>query len=51
MNNFDAVKVKDQLVEWIRNWFKGNGDGCNAVSGGCIKLATIVSPVWTIVSA
>ena len=38
MNNFDAVKVKDQLVQWIRNWFKENGDGCNAViglSGGC----------------
>ena len=41
MNNFDAVKVKDQLVEWIRNWFKENGDGCNAViglSGGCDSI-------------
>ena len=37
MNNFDAVKVKGQLVQWIRNWFKENGDGCNAIimsSGG-----------------
>lgn len=35
--NFDAKKVKNDLVEWIRNWFEENGPGCNAVvaiSGG-----------------
>lgn len=30
---FDAQKVKDQIVEWIRNWFEENGRGCNAVLG------------------
>lgn len=33
MNEFDAVKIKNQCVEWIRNWFSENGDGCNAVIG------------------
>ena len=35
--SFDAVKVKNDVVEWIRNWFEENGPGCNAVvaiSGG-----------------
>lgn len=34
---FDAKKVKDQVVEWIRKFFEENGPGCNAVvaiSGG-----------------
>ena len=30
---FDAVKVKDQCVAWIRNFFEENGPGCNAVVG------------------
>ncbi|MBP3202765.1 MAG: NAD(+) synthase [Bacteroidales bacterium] len=30
---FDAVKVKDQCVRWIRDWFEENGKGCNAVLG------------------
>jgi len=30
---FDAVKVKDQCVAWIRDWFSENGPGCNAVLG------------------
>lgn len=30
---FDAKKTKDQLVEWIRNWFAQNGPNCNAVIG------------------
>ena len=30
---FDAVKVKDQAVEWIREFFRQNGEGCNAVVG------------------
>ena len=34
---FDAKKVKDGEVQWIRGWFEENGPGCNAVvaiSGG-----------------
>lgn len=30
---FDAVKVKNDIVEWIREWFAHNGLGCNAVIG------------------
>lgn len=30
---FDAVKVKDQCVEWIREFFRENGPDCNAVVG------------------
>ena len=30
---FDAVKVKDACVQWIRDWFEENGKGCNAVLG------------------
>ena len=30
---FDAQKVKDQIVEWIRGWFEENGKGCSAVLG------------------
>lgn len=30
---FDAVKVKDACVEWIREFFENNGKGCNAVVG------------------
>ncbi len=30
---FDAKKVKDECVEWIRKFFDENGKGCNAVLG------------------
>lgn len=30
---FDAVKVKNEIVEWIRAWFEENGKGCSAVLG------------------
>ncbi|MDF2820124.1 MAG: synthetase [Clostridiales bacterium] len=30
---FDAKKVKDDVVEWIRNWFDENGKGCLAIVG------------------
>lgn len=30
---FNAKKVKDDLIQWIRDWFKENGPGCNAVVG------------------
>ena len=34
---FDAKKVKDDIIKWIRDWFEVNGKGCNAIvaiSGG-----------------
>lgn len=30
---FDAVKVKNDCVQWIRDWFNKNGSDCNAVIG------------------
>lgn len=30
---FDAIKVKNDCVQWIRDWFEENGPGCNAVIG------------------
>lgn len=30
---FDAVKVKNDCVQWIRDWFEENGKDCNAVIG------------------
>ena len=30
---FDAIKVKDQCVAWIQNFFRDNGPDCNAVIG------------------
>ncbi len=30
---FDAVKVKNDCVKWIRDFFEENGKGCNAVIG------------------
>ena len=41
---FDAKKVKEELVQWIRYWFDHNGPECNAVigiSGG--KDSTVVA--------
>ena len=33
MDNFDAIKVKNNCVAWIRDWFEHNGPNCNAVIG------------------
>ena len=30
---FDAVKVKNDCVQWIRDWFEVNGKDCNAIIG------------------
>ena len=30
---FDAVKVKNDCVQWIKDWFEENGPGCCAVVG------------------
>lgn len=41
---FDAVKVKNDCVQWIRDWFEVNSKDCNAVigiSGG--KDSTVVA--------
>lgn len=32
-NEFDAKKMIDDIVEWIRQFFEENGKGCNAVIG------------------
>lgn len=31
--SFNAKKVKDDIVQWINEWFQINGNGCNAVVG------------------
>ena len=31
--NFDATKVRKDIVKWIQEWFNANGPGCNAVLG------------------
>jgi NAD+ synthase len=33
MANFDAMKVKNDCIAWIRDWFEHNGKNCNAVIG------------------
>lgn len=45
MAEFDAVKVKNELVEWIRNWFEVNGKGCNAIVGisGGVDSSTVAA--------
>ena len=30
---FNAEKVKNECIEWIREFFKNNGDDCKAVVG------------------
>ena len=30
---FDAHAIKESCVDWTRNWFRENGDGCNAIVG------------------
>ena len=40
----DYTDLKNELVQWIKDWFEKNGPGCNAViglSGG--KDSTIVA--------
>ena len=48
MNEFDAKKVKKELLIWLKNWFKQNGENCNAVlgiSGG--KDSTVTAALCT----
>lgn len=30
---FNAEKVRDQIIQWTKDWFEENGKGCNAVLG------------------
>ena len=30
---FDAVRIKNECIEWIKDFFEKNGPGCNAVVG------------------
>ena len=44
--SFNAKKTTEQVVEWVKNWFSENGNGCNAVvgiSGG--KDSSVVAAV------
>lgn len=44
MSNFNAKKVKDDLIQWLRDWEEDNANGCNfvlGISGG--KDSTIVA--------
>lgn len=44
MYNFDAKRIKNDIVEWIRDFFNSNGKDCNAIigiSGG--KDSTVVA--------
>ncbi|MGN0526561.1 MAG: NAD(+) synthase [Acutalibacteraceae bacterium] len=46
--SFDAVKVKNDIVEWIREFFEQNGKGCKGVlgvSGG--KDSSVVAALLT----
>lgn len=42
---FDAKKVKDKCVKWIRDWFEENGKDCNAIIGisGGIDSAVVAA--------
>lgn len=31
--SFDALKVKNDIVKWIKDWFQTNGNGCKGVLG------------------
>lgn len=47
-NDFNAVKVKEDCVSWIRDWFEQNGRDCKAViglSGG--KDSNVVAALCT----
>ena len=33
MYRFNAEKIKNECVAWIRDFFEKNGKGCNAVVG------------------
>ena len=51
---FDAERIKNECVEWIRGFFEENGRGCNAVvgiSGGKDSSVAADVPVVTVPEA
>lgn len=30
---FDAKKVKNKIIDWLRDWEEHNGKGCNFIVG------------------
>lgn len=42
---FNAKKVKDELIDWIKLWFENNGKDCNAVIGisGGLDSSTVAA--------
>lgn len=45
MAEFDAVKVKDDIIKWIQEFFEHNGKGCNAIVGisGGVDSSTVAA--------
>ena len=43
---FDAMKVKDDCVKWIRAFFDENGKDCNAIVGISGGKAVLLSPPY-----
>ena len=45
MAEFDAVKVKNDIVKWIQEFFEINGKGCNAIVGisGGVDSSTVAA--------
>ena len=33
---FDALKIKNECVEWIRDFFAKNGPDCKVIVGGAV---------------
>lgn len=45
MSKFNAKKVTNELIEWIKDWFETNGKDCNAVIGisGGVDSSTVAA--------
>ena len=46
MYTFDAKKVKDDCIEWIKKFFEENGKECNAVIGISGRKDSSVAAFW-----
>ena len=40
-HSFNVERVTNDLIEWTKNWFKNNGNGCNAVKAYRRKRSAI----------
>ena len=53
MSNFDAKKVKDELVQWLRDYYNNYGEpinavvGCSAGKDSSVVLAALVEAIGT----